>query len=237
MSDILQEAEDLLIRLPEAVTRRKFGERLGQAVNELQTADSQIARMKALLETADLIGYGKLREQRQVIDEMIACACSVGRSLENADDGDALRRAVSDYTQELKVTIVGLDRAIHTHWRTEVVNKFQPLIELGALLSQMNVANNLGTRLVACGREGLASTNIGLATDRLDKIKQLLAEHKALNDERAKEIGDDEVGGFINAIADNRATLAMVTPKVHAWLKDHNALGSLGVTTHQRGSV
>jgi hypothetical protein len=237
MSDILQEAEELLIRLPEAVTRRKFGERLGQAVNELQKADAQIARMKALLETADLIGYGKLPEERQVIDEMITWARTVGVSLENAEDGDSLRRAVSDYTHDLVNAIVGLDRALRAHWRKEVVDKFQPLIELGTLLSEMNVPNNLGKRLVACGREAQASINAGLATDLHHRIKQLLADHRTLQDERANEISGDEVGAFIKAIADNRATLAMVTPKVYAWLKDHNALGSLGVTTRQRGNV
>lgn len=231
MSDTLQEAEALLVQLPDAVSRRKLGERLGEAVTVLRNADAQIARIKALLETVDLLGYGKLPQQRDVVDEMVDWARRAGESLVEADDGDALRRAVDDYKESLNQAIVALERAIHELWRTEATTRFQPLLVLGQLLSAMNVANNLGSRLVECGEAGLASTRIGLATERLPTIKQLLAEHRTLQQERSNELGDDEVSEFIKALADNHATLAMVTPKVHAWLTKQNALGSLGVTT------
>jgi hypothetical protein len=231
MSDILEEAETLLDQLPDAVARRRLGERLGEAVIVLKNGDAQIARIRALLDTVALLGYGKLPEQRDVISEMVDGARNVGKSLEEADDSESLRSAVFDYKDSLNKSIIALERAIHDSWRTETVAKFQPLIVLGDLLSAMNVANNLGSRLVECGREGLASANIGLATERLVKIKQLLADHKKLQDERSNELGDDEVSAFVNALADNRATLAMVTTKVQAWLIEHNALGSLGVTT------
>jgi hypothetical protein len=168
---------------------------------------------------------------------MVDWARNVGNALAEADDSDALRRAAYDYGDSLNKSIVALDRAIHEHWRMEAIEKFQPLVELGKLLSTMNIGNNLGRRLADCGEAGLASTNTGLAVERLRKIKQLLADHQALQHERGSQIGDDEVGKFIKALADNRATLDMVTTKVWAWLIEHEALGSLGVTTRQRGSA
>lgn len=231
MTDILEEAEKLLVELPDAVSRRKLGERLGEAVSLLRNADSQIARIKALLETVDLLGYGKLPQQREIIDEMVDWARRAGKSLEEADDSESLRRALDDYKESLNQAIVALERAIHELWRTEATGRFQPLLVLGQLLSAMNVANNLGSRLVECGEAGLASTRIGSATERLSRIRQLLVDQKTLQEEHSNELGDDEVSEFIKALADSRATLAMVTPKVHAWLAKHNALGSLGVTT------
>jgi hypothetical protein len=231
MSDILEEAETVLAQLPDAVARRKLGERLGEAVTVLKNADAQIVRIGALLDTVAILGYGKVPEQRDVIDEMLDAARHVGKSLEEADDSESLRIAVFDYKDSLNKAIVALERAIHELWRTEAMAKFHPLIVLGELLTAINVANNLGSRLVECGKAGLASINIGVATERLLKIRQLLADHKKLHEERSNELGNDELSEFINALADNRATLAMVTTKVHAWLTDHDALGSLGVTT------
>ena len=231
MSDILEEAETLLVQLPDAVARRKFGTQLGQATNELKTANAEIARMKALLELVEVIGYGELPPQREVINDMVELARSIGKLLEDADSADSLRLATFDYANHLRSAIVALDRAVREHWRKEAAEKFQPLVTIGRLLSAMNVGNDLGPRLVACGEEGLASANSGMAIDLLRRIQQVLTEHKALQDERSIQIGDDEVGEFIKALADNRATLAMVTDKVHAWLAKQNALATLKVTT------
>ena len=95
----------------------------------------------------------------------------------------------------------------------------------------MNVANNLGTRLAACGQKAMNSGTAGSASELHTAAVALWSEYDALQAERAAEIGEDEVGEFINALADKRATLAMVTPKVQAWLADHSALDRLGVTT------
>jgi len=231
VSDNLLEAEALLVQLPDAVTRRRLGERLGEAVTVLKSADAQITRIQALLETAELLGYGRLPQQREVIDEMIGWARRAGTSLEEAEDGDRLRRAVDEYKVSFVQAVAALERAIFDQWHTQAMAKFQPLVELGRLLLALNVAKDLGSRLVNCGEAGLASVRIGSATERLSMVRHLLANYQALQEARSTELGDDEVGEFIKALADNRATLAMVTPKVHSWLTSHNALDSIGVTT------
>jgi hypothetical protein len=237
MTDVLQEAENLLTQLPEAVVRRKFGERLSLAATTLAHAKDQIARIKALLESAELIGYGKVSEQSDVIEDMQHWARVVGQSLETAEDAEALRRAEFEYKDSLSKAIVAAERAVAQHWRTVASDKFQPLIGLGKLLTAMNVPNKLGLRLEECGTAGLASINTGLATERLSKMKQLLAQLQTLQEERAREISSGEVGEFINALADQRATLAMVTPTVLEGLGHQNALDNLGVTTRQQESA
>lgn len=231
MSDALLEAEALLEQLPDAVSRRTLGERLTKAITELRTAGHQIQRMTALVETAGLIDYGKPAQQREILEEMIDCAKSVGEALENAEDAVALRAAVDEYSNDLIRAIASLDRSLREHWRVLANERFQPLVGLGELLASMNVANNLGPRLMACGRKGIASTNASSATEFHASVMALSTEYDALQAERAAEIGEDEVGEFINALADKRATLAMVTPKVHDWLAEHAALDRLGITT------
>ncbi len=231
MSDALLEAEGLLAELPGAVSRRSLGERLSEATTALRTADHQIGRMSALVKMADLTGFGKRAEQNEVLEEMVDEAVSVGDALEQAEDPAALRSATFEYSNTLNRAIASLERSIRDHWRAVAAERFQPLLGLGALLTSMNVANNLGTRLAACGQKAMNAGTAGSASDLHTAAVALWSEYDALQAERAAEIGEDEVGEFINALADKRATLAMVTPKVQAWLADHSALDRLGVTT------
>jgi hypothetical protein len=229
MTDVLEEAESLLIELPEAVSRRSLGERLSQAVAALKTADHQIGRMKALIAAAEEIGYGKSEHQREALEEMVDCALGVGEGLEAAEEAETLRVAVFEYQDSLTKAIAALERHLREHWRTVSAERFQPMIGLGALLTAMNVANNLGGRLVACGQRGVAATGPSTASELLATIRELSADYDRLQAERAAEIGDDEVGDFINALAEKKATLTMVTPKVLAWLGEHDALDRLGI--------
>lgn len=231
MSDALLEAEALLADLPDAVSRRSLGERLCEATTALRTADHQISRMRALVEMADLTGFGKRAEQNEVFEEMVDEALSVGDALEEAEDPAALRSATFEYSNTLNRAIASLERSIRDHWRAVAAERFQPLLGLGTLLTSMNVANNLGTRLAACGQKAMNAGTAGSASDLHTAAVALWSEYDTLQAERAAEIGEDEVGEFINALADKRATLAMVTPKVQAWLADHSALDRLGVTT------
>jgi hypothetical protein len=230
MIDLLEDAEALLDQLPEAVTRRKLGERLSQAVDALRNVDRQIARIKALLELSRIVEFGQTADQRATLHEMKDCATEIGSSLEEADDAEQLRLAVFEYQNSLNLALGALERALRERWRTVATDRFLPLIGSGELLASMNVSNNLGSRLAECGRKGLASPNTGSIIDLLPVVRSLLADFDALQFERAAEVGDDQVGDFVNALAENRATLAMVTPKVHEWLNDHHALERLQIT-------
>lgn len=230
MTDLLEDAEALLVDLPDAVERRKLGQRLNQAVTALRNAEHQVGRIVALIELSEIVGFGKTSEQREVLDELIETAQDVGEQLETADSDESLRVAVDEYEHSLPPAISALDRAIRERWRAVVAERFQPLLGLGKLLGSMNVANQLGDRLAACGRAGQAATDVGAITDLLPRVRSLLADYEALQAERAREIGDDDVGEFINALAEHRATLSMVTPNVQSWLDAHQALERLAVS-------
>jgi len=231
VSDALIEAEGLLTLLPAAVSRRTLGERLGKALVELRTSDRQVERIKGSLKIVKLTNFGVRPHQREVLMDMVDCTLSVGEDLERAKDAEELRDAVYQYTNDLNRSIAAVERSIREHWLTVVAERFQPLLGLGELLESMNVPNELGRRLKQCSQKGQASVNAASIKDLLSNIENLLEEYKILQDERLNEIGEDEVGDFINALADKRATLAMVTAKVHKWLEDHNALDRLGITT------
>jgi hypothetical protein len=64
----------------------------------------------------------------------------------------------------------------------------------------------------------------------LSAIGELRTEFAALQAERAAAVGSDDVGEFINALSENRATLRFVTPAVLAWLIAHDALDEFDIT-------
>jgi hypothetical protein len=229
MSDALVEAEGLLTELPDAVARRKLGERLSKAVHSLRTAERQISRVRALIELSHLIGFGKTAEQRADLEEMIGTAEDVGSALEKAQDEEQLRSAVDEYENSLPKALLTVERALRERWRFVAHDRFQPLIGIGGLLTSMNVPNDLGKRLAECGQKGLAAANNSDLFEMLVTVRTLLSELTALQQERAAEIGDDEVGEFVNALAEKKATLSMVTAKVLDWLDKHDALDRLWV--------
>jgi hypothetical protein len=231
MIDALLQAEELVEKLPEAVSRRKLGERLSKSIVELGTSDRQIQRLSTLIQTAELIDYGRAPHQREVLAEVEDCARSVGEALVNAEDAEGLRQAVFEYSNDFIKVIGTLERSVRDHWRALTAERFRPLVGLGELLRSMNVPNNLGDRLVDCGERGVSSGNMPSAMDLHSAVTTLMTEYAALQAERAAEIGEGEVGDFINALADKRATLAMVTSTVHQWLERHSALERLSVRT------
>jgi hypothetical protein len=230
LRDALVEAEELFEQLPAAVSRRTLGERLGKALVDLRTSDRQVERMQNSLKIAGLIEFGSVHHRHEILTEMVDCAFSVGQSLEKAQDAEALRKAVYEYTTDLNQSISTLERSVREHWRTFATERFLPLLGLGDLLESMNVPNQLGQRLKLCGQKGQTSINAGSIKDLLSSIEQLLNEYDRLQEERKREIGEDEVGDFVNALADKRATLAMVTPKVREGLDERKALDRLGIT-------
>lgn len=139
MSDALVDAETLLAQLPDAVTRRRLGERLSQAAVTLRNSERQIARIAAVLAVAPLVEFGKTPEQNDAIEEVKDHASAVGKALEEAEDAESLRAAVHDYENSLTKSLASLERLIQERWRAFASEKFQPVIGIGELLTSMNI--------------------------------------------------------------------------------------------------
>lgn len=230
MSDTLAALEEMLPDLPDAVDRRKLGDRLTQSVETLKTADYQLGRLKAVLELADLTDFRATPIQAEMLSDLQQEAYSVGEDLETASTDGDLRDALYEYERGFQKSLASADQAIRTHWASLASQKFRSLAPLGDLLQRIGVASDLARRLQDCGRRGLAPSNVGPLTDLAARARALLTELEALQAERAEAIGAGEVGDFINALAEQRATLAHVTLEVHAWLEKNQALQRFSVT-------
>jgi hypothetical protein len=229
MSDALVELEALLEELPAAVERRSLGEALTGASAKLRTAEHQVERIKALLSLADLVGFGSAPGQDDLVEDLRSEAADVGEALEAADKPDELERAVWRYEKDLAGEIGALDRALRQHWTQLSGRLFQPLVAVGELLRRISGESELGDQLVACGREAQSIPTGTPAPALLEAVRRLLTTRDQLQEQRRTALGEGEVADFINALAENRATLAMVTAEVRAWLDEHGASARLQI--------
>lgn len=236
MSDPLEELETLLEQLPEAVDRRRLGDRLNQSMVTLRSADHNIERIEAVAQLADLTGM-TAGGQGQVVQKLRDEALEVGEWLESASSDDDLRDAVYEYDKVLLRTLANCELAVRNHWSVLAAQTFRPLVAFGELLQRINVEPELGARLVETGRRAVKAVDMGSAKALSSEVRELLAEKDALQAERAERISEGEIGSFITALAEHKATLEMVTPKVHEWLTDNGALDRFSIAPRLQGTA
>lgn len=226
MTDLLEDLERMAPDLPQAVERRKLGDRLNKAVDALRSAPQQIARLEALLTLASEIEFAAHQPQnKETLGEAKFDAATLGNELITFQDAEKLRSAVSHYEDSfVKNTLPALDRALRSHWRTVVSNRFNSLAGIGDLMSRIDRTSALGRRMSDCSRRAQRSVDGGTAADLLAQVRQLTTELATLREEQAKAFTEGAVGKFLQAVAEQRATLALVTPEVRDWLEENNAL-------------
>ncbi|RWL75134.1 MAG: hypothetical protein EOR69_31945 [Mesorhizobium sp.] len=229
MSDNLIELEALLDDLPGAVDRRKLGDQLKQSVEKLRNADHQISRVKGILDLADLVGMNVADGQNDVLANLKDEAHDIGEALETASTEDDLRDAIHDYERNFSSTLASAERMVRGQWASVAADKFRSIALLGDLLERIGVAPDLARRMQDCAMRGRASNTGGQLTELVAQARALVNELEALQQERAQTISAGDVGAFVNALAEDRATLAMVTPTVRSWLLENQALERIGV--------
>jgi hypothetical protein len=227
--DALLELEALLPGLPAAVDGRRLGEGLGRATASLRTADRQVDRIGAILDLSALLEYGLAGPQAEMVGEVRDAAAFAGESLESAETAADLERAVSAFERELATAINNLDRNLAQHWRLVTSRRFEPMVAIGNLLSRIDEGSDLGRKLAACGASARAVPDGIGGRALLDRARQLIEERATLESRRRQELGEGDVANFVNALAEDRASLAMITDEVWGWLEENHALERLKV--------
>ena len=230
MTDALVELEALLPELAPSIERRRLGESLGRVVYALRDYDRHVRRFKAILEIAQETGFSAEPRQAEALRELMEAAESAAADMLKASSTDDLKVVQDDYMEFTK-TMVKTDRdSIRPHWARIVERDFKPLVAIGTLLERINGVSDLGRRLVECGREAANSLARTPPVETLrDDIRRLHEERASLEAKRASLTDEPEVDAFLNALAEGRATLRIVTEKVRAWLEQNGALDSFSI--------
>ncbi|TBC02929.1 hypothetical protein [Rhizobium ruizarguesonis] len=224
MSDALVDLEQLLPLIPAAVERQRVGVQLDRLNTKLADFSSATVRYTAVSKVALLIGFND-----ENIADMRGAALDAGRCLKSAVDETTLEAAGRSY-DDLKTAISAADKAARYHWRTVVTNEYKPIGVVGSLLQRFGDALDIGERMIALAERADRSTGL-LILDLSNEIPSLVGIRADLDAEKASMTKNGEVDDFLTKLASGRATLSSVTPSVYSWLREHDALDQLAVSS------
>ena len=230
MLDALVELEGLLIELPSAMERQKLGQQLDVSADKLRNGVAEAERLSALLALAVLLEIEN-REQLEDLDDARNEAWRVGSLLVATEDASQLKEATDRYEKDFLQALKGIHRNVVQRWEEVVRRDFRPLIQVGAMLEKLDPSSSLGREMASCGQAPAGIQHVSNASELLTQVRDLVAKREELQRKRRSEYGDGAVAEFVNALAENRATLNMVTPDVRKWLDSHGASAWLKVVT------
>ena len=229
MTDALSELEQLLERLPTAVQHRRIGESLGQTAETLKEAPRHIQRMKAVAAVARETCFDSDASQKNMLKNFSDLSIDLSNMMINAQTAENLREVRENYSDFIK-ELPRLETNVRRHCQSVIDSEFNALGVIGALLKKIDGAADLAERLVALALNARQTTSTPMI-ELHEAIPRLRRRRADLDAERRSFTKDAEVDNFFNALADNRATLAHVTPMVRDWLAEHGALDRFAVRT------
>lgn len=222
MSDILEQLEALLPELPSAVERQRLGQQLDVSAEKLRNGLQEAERLKALLDLTTLLGLDG-HDHQDDVDEAREEAGAVGAALLATEDAAQLKQATDRYERDFLPALKRLHRNLIQRWDVVSTRDFRPLIQVGEMLQRLDQGSNLGADLASCGRDATSYKPGASASEFLNKVSDLLTRREQLQERRRTNYGDGAIAAFVNALAENGASLEMVTPEVRRWLDEHGA--------------
>lgn len=222
MSDILEQLEALLPELPSAVERQRLGQQLDISAEKLRTGLQEAERLKALLDLTTLLGLDG-HDHRDDVVEAREEAGGVGAALLATEDAAQLKQATDRYERDFLPALKRLHRNLIQRWDVVSTRDFRPLIQVGEMLQRLDQGSDLGADLASSGRDATSYKPGASASEFLNSVSDLLTRREQLQEQRRKNYGEGAIAAFVNALAEDRASLEMVTPEVRRWLDEHDA--------------
>jgi hypothetical protein len=230
MLDALVELEALLADLPSAMEQQKLGQQLDVSAEKLRAGVAEAERLSALLVLAALLKLDN-KEQLEDLEDARNEARWVGRTLATTEDASQLKEATDRYEKDFLLSLRGVHRNVIQRWEDVARRDFRPLIQVGEMLEKLDPSSSLGREMTVCGRTATSFQRVSNANELLDHVRSFLATRGELQRRRRSEYGDGEIAEFVNALAEDRAKLDMITPDVRKWLDSHGASVWLKVST------
>lgn len=207
--------------LAAAVSEHELGSELHEVRALLRSGSADLARVKALGQAADLISDVAWESVRDQVNRL----ATAGQALKEAKTPDDLyswRRASWD---SVKDATASLERALKSAWRTRCEQPFGDHERLGMALSYLPDTKGLGAKMMQTAQEGKQIGNcFPPSPEQRAKLTKFI-DRAAQERQQLKERGASEtISGLLLAAADNRATLADLTPDAMEWLRRNNVL-------------
>lgn len=224
----LSKLAELMPSIAPAIERTRFGAGLADLRTIETDADTIVSDFAAALAVSGKTRFAERSDHREQLENVVLTAADLSRLLLAASDDRDLAKAKASI-DELKKSCQLLFRSIRGHTETWVDREFGPLRTYGELLQKIPYTEMLGKAYQQCHQEALlAKASRGLKD--LNQIVVKVCDVKDALDAQRKALSEiPGVGDFLNAIAENRATLADLTPDVLKWLVSTGSLTTFSV--------
>ncbi len=228
MSDPLDDLEKAADLLPAAAAGVKLGDQAKQKLDRFADVARQERRLKASIELAVLLDGRDDAQLKTQITRALEAAGEASDAMCDVDDERSLTDAVNEY-QAYVQSLGTLEVAVRPLWARVIEQQFAPLGSVGALLRAFPNASDLGRRMVeaAAAAQRHAQSPV---VDLPAAVAELNVLRSDLLQEQQAAAGDPKVSAFLQALADDRATLDLLHEEVLVWLDDQGALSKLKVS-------
>src|SRR5687767_6178579 len=207
--------------LARMVKEHKLGAELGEVRAVLRTGKKDLERVKALGQAARIVSDVPWESVRNSVDRLQ----KIGDALESAQTPEQLydwRRVQWTLLSDATST---LDRILRTAWQLKCEQPFAEHERLGAVLNLLPNMKDLGEKMVRTAGVG---RNLGqrFPPEDQDKLsfKQSVDRAAKERDELRGQGGNEAISQLLLAAADQRATLADLSPEALEWLRRNKAL-------------
>lgn len=221
--DSLQELEGLLSGLGRAVERRSLGEALTEACNRLDTLRPRLDRDLELEPVLPLLSTQLQGVQRDTVEARLNSLRGLGTRTCEAETREQLSQLIREFPQVTE-WLKEIERILEEAWRKRVEQEFNPTSALGKVLKEIKDTADLGAEMTKVAGE---AARLARGLPRSAQQRESFA--KALEDRNSASILLEHTGAervvveFLQAVADEKATLAHVNSAVAAWLSTHGA--------------
>jgi hypothetical protein len=228
LSDPLEDLNKTAELLPAAAAGVKLGDQAKQKLERFADVARLERRLKSAIAVATMLDGREDVQLKSQVKRVLEAAGEAAEAMQDVDDERSLGDAVNDY-QAFVQSVGTLEVAVRPLWTRAIDQQFAPLKSVGALLKAFPNASDLGRRMVETAEA--AQKHAQSPVVELPAIIEPLAKLRGdLIEEQQEVAGDPKVSAFLQALADDRATLDLLHEEVLEWLDGQSALGKLKVS-------
>ncbi|NVJ15317.1 hypothetical protein [Myxococcus sp. AM010] len=208
-----------------AVQAEQFGDALGQAVGVLLGSAESLDTLEQLAGWVPLVAKklapAEVAEVRTALDALEAISGNLTRESPTREELQHLRvdmQAVSMRVEQVK-------GRLQAAWSLRVREEFEPSGKLAKALLRLPGQAELARRMAQTAQAGLALEPRFPVQAAREEFERRRAERQAQEGELAGVGTDADRVRFLIRVAEEKATLAELTPDLQKWLAEQNVLG------------
>lgn len=232
------ENEDKLVRLEKLANqisstkqKRALGSELDKAIEAVKSVELNVRRLKTLSEFTSLVRNYIQAPNDLTLQTRAKHLIQIGHDSTNAVEVNELNEVRGKIKSLVPVEIETIEQIFVASWKNFINREFLSITSLGKVLVKISETQQLGEQMNALAFEvNVLANDIRSFSEQSNVYENL----KTRRDDLLREMNDfgagQEVEDFLLFVADDKATLAHITPTVHKWLISHKAVNYFRVS-------